>query len=172
MTETEACAATITARPYYWKDTDSSATALTAAIVTNGAVKTYATSAISSKRIKFEVDLATNDSTKTPVLRYFEARGTEKPEGVKVHDCTYAVGDTSSRSSETVRDFLETARTSTSLIRLADLRFRDETKDSGGYVWVVMQPGYPRPTEVETIKGQQPTLGIQCRWQEVDFTIT
>lgn len=172
VTETKGCAAGITVTPKYYKDTDTSASALTAAITTNGTVKTNLTTALSCKRISFRLDLASNDSTKTPEVLFFEARGIEKPEVVRVHQCTYAVGDEPSNRAKTIRTTLRGARTSTSLIKFADLRYGDTTTSGTSYVWVVAEPGTPTEVEIKHEKGRQPELGMQCSWREVSFTVS
>ncbi|MHA2068944.1 MAG: hypothetical protein ACXABY_31670, partial [Candidatus Thorarchaeota archaeon] len=63
ITETVGCTASLTVQPKYRKDTDTSATNLTAAITTNGMVKTNLSGELSCKRIQFELHLATNDSS-------------------------------------------------------------------------------------------------------------
>jgi len=115
--------------------------------------------------------MATGTNTKTPELSYFEARGIEKPEIIRIHDATYRMGDTASRRAKTIRDFLRGGRTSTSLIKLADLRYGDTT---GGttYAWVVMEPGFPQEVEIVYEKGAQPELGMRCRMREVSYTIS
>lgn len=172
VTQTKSCTANLTVTPKYRKDVETSATSLTAAITTNGTVKTNLTSALSCNRIQFELHLATNDSTSTPEVLSFEVRGVEKPETVRIHDCTYALGDTPSKRAETIRTFLRGGRTSTSLIRFADLRYGDSVADSGGYVWVVMQPGSPQEVEILHERGRAPELGLRVKMQEVSFTIT
>jgi len=158
----------ISVRPSYYKDTDTTNTNLTAAITSNGTVKTYLTSAISCNRISFRIDFATNDSSKTPELLYFEARGIEKPEVVRVHDCTYTIGNEPSNRVKTIRTTLRGARTSTSLVKFADLRYGDSTE--AGYVYVVAEPGTPQEVEIKHEKTNQPELGINVRWREVNFS--
>ena len=146
VTETKSCTANLTVTPKYRKDSETTATTLTSAITTNGTVKTNLTSELSSKRIQFELHLATNSSSTTPEVLFFEARGVEKPETVRVHEAIYSIGDTPSRRTETIRTFLRGGRTTTSLIRFADLRYGDDVAGTAGtdFVYVVMQPGYPR----------------------------
>jgi hypothetical protein len=171
VTETEGCAPGQTVTPKYRKDTDTSATALTSAITTNGVVKTNLTSALSCNRIQFEVHLATDDDTKTPEVRYFQARGIEKPEVIRIHEAVYRVAGKPSISTETLRDFLRSGETSTSLIKFADLRYGQST-GSTDYVWVVFEPGYPQEVEITHEKGRKPELGIKVRMREVSFTIS
>lgn len=175
VTQTEDCATGITVTPYYRKDTDTSAATLTAAISTNGTVKTPLTAALSCNRIQFQANLVTNDSAKTPQLLYFEARGTEKPETVRIHECTYAIGDTPSKRAETIRTFLRGGRTSTSLIKFADLRYQGPTPTgttSTDYVWVILLPGSPTEVEILHERDKSPELGIRVRFQEVNFTVS
>lgn len=175
VTETEGCSANVNVTPKYRKDTDTgNGTALTAAIITNGTVKTNLTTALSCKRIQFELHLATNSSSSTPIVKLFEARGIEKPETIVVHDVTYAIGSTPSKEVKTIKTFLEGGRTSTTLMKFADLRFKESTAgtSTGDYVWVVMEPGFPKIVALKHEKGRQPELGIQVRLQEVSFTIS
>ncbi len=171
ITETKNCTANITVTPKYLKDTETTASALTDVIITNGVVKTNLTDPLSCKRIQFELDLATNSSSTTPVVTYFEARGIEKPEKIRIHEATYLVGDEPSQKAETVRDFFRTARASTSLIRFADLRYGESTANSS-YVWVTMIPGYPQEVDILHERGKAPELGIKIRLQEIDYTIS
>ena len=170
VTETKGCTSTITVTPKYLKDTDTTASSLTDAITANGVVKTSLTEPLDCKRIQFELDLATGTNTITPQVTYFEARGIENPEKVRIHEAVYLIGDEPSRTTESIRDFFRDARESTNLIRFADLRYGDSTSSS--YVWVVMMPGYPQEIEILHEKGRSPEMGIKCRFQEVDYTIS
>uniref|UniRef100_A0A6H1ZG67 Putative peptidase n=1 Tax=viral metagenome TaxID=1070528 RepID=A0A6H1ZG67_9ZZZZ len=169
VTETINCSATETVSTKYRKDTDTSATALTSAIVTNGVVLTSLSSVLSSKRIQFELHLVTGDFTTTPEVLFFQARGIEKPESIRIHEAVYDISNMLQRRAETFRSNLRTARTTTSLIKFADLRYGDDTAGTAGtdYVWVVMQPSYPQEVEVLQEKGSAPRLGLKVRWQEV-----
>lgn len=172
ITETEDCAAGITVTPYYRKDTDSSASALTSAITTNGTVKTNLTSELSCNKIQFQLNLATNNSASTPQVKYFQARGVEKPECVRIHECTYTLGTTPSRIAQETRDFLRTGRTTTKLIKFCDLRY--STQGTGGtkntdYVYCTMMPGYPEEIEIYHEKYSQPEKAIRIRLREVSF---
>jgi hypothetical protein len=159
---------TISVTPYYYKNMDTTRTALTAAIVTNGTIKTNLTSAISCNRISFEVDLASNDPYKTPELQFFQTRGIEKPETIRTHECVYSIGDEPSNRAESIRTFLRNARTSTSLIKFADLRYNDSTVT--GYTYVIVPPGYPQEVEVVGEVSRSPEIGIRMRWQEVSYS--
>lgn len=174
VTQTTGCTANLTVTPKYRKDTDTSATSLTAAITTNGTVKTNLTSALNCNRIQFELHLATNDDTSTPEVLFFQARGIEKPETVRVHEATYKAVSKPSITTLTMRDFIRDGKTSTSLIKFADLRYGQTTSgtSSSDYVWVVFEPGYPREVEVVHEKGRKPELGIMVRMREVSFTIS
>jgi hypothetical protein len=172
VTETKGCAAGITVTPKYFKDTDTSASSLTSAITTNGVVKTDLTTALSGKRFKFELDLATNDSTKTPEVHRLTIRGHEKPETHRIHNCTYLVGEDKSHRTKTVRTTLRGLRTTTTLVKFADCRYGEEVTKTGAvagtdYHYCVMLPGYPRETEVIQSKGNDTELAIECRFMEV-----
>jgi hypothetical protein len=174
VTETKACSANVTVTPKYRKDTDTSMTALTAAITTNGVVHTNLTAALATKRIQFELDLATNDASITPIVTLFEARGTEKPETIRIHEATYVIGDMPAKKAETLRTFLRGGRTSTTLMCFADLRYGQTTSGAAGtdYIYVVMEPGYPQEIDIIHEKGRAPELGIKCRFIELNLAST
>ncbi len=154
----------------YRKDAETSATSIIAAAATNGVYETNFTSELTSKKIQFELHLASNTNTATPEVSFFQAKGIEKPTTVRIHDCTYSISQSPRVSVETLRDFMRTGRTSTTLIKFADLRYGDSTGDTS-YVWVVLEPGYPREVEIFHAKTSKPELGINCRFREVSFTI-
>lgn len=172
ITETAGCTANITVTPKYRKDTDTSDSALTAAITTNGTVKTNLTSAISGKKIQFELWLATNDATITPQVLLFEAHGFEKPETIRIHEATYSLSDTPELKGSTIRSFLRGGRTSTSLIKFADLRWGEYTSGTAGtnYQYVIMEPGYPKEIEIYREKDSAPEPAITVRWVETNFS--
>ena len=132
------------------------------------------TSALHNKRISFEIWLASITNTATPVVTYFQAKGTEKPTTVRINEAYYRIGDKPSERAETIRTLLRTARTSTTLVKFADLRYGQKTSGtaSGDYVWCVMMPGFPKEVEVKHEKQRQPELAVQVRLQEVSFTIS
>jgi len=169
--ETEDCAAGKTVTIKYRKDTDTTATACTADLTSNGINETKLTSALNCNRIQFEIHLATDDSSTTPKVKSFKASGIEKPEVVRIHECYYSIGDEPSNRAKTIRTALRTARASTSLVKFADLRYNDDTATTS-YVWVTMQPGYPQEVEVAHERSRAPELAVLVRWQEVDFTIS
>jgi len=168
VTETTGCTTNLTVTPKYRKDTDTTATQLTDAITTNGIVKTDLIREVSANRMQFELHLATNDSSNTPEVLFFEARGVEQPEKARIHEATYIVGHTLFRKPKPIWDFLEDARDSTELIKFADLRYGQSTSGNN-FKWVVMQPGYPVPIELTQTKGKQPELAIRVRLQEVSY---
>jgi hypothetical protein len=171
VTETHNCSANITVQPKYRVDTETSMTNLTAAIATNGNVHTNLTTTLACKRIQFELDMTTNNSAISPEIKYFEARGCERPEIVRIHDVTYSVGDTPTKRSETIRSFLRTGRTSTNLIRFADLRYGGTTGGTAGtdFVYCVMEPNYPQEVDIIHEKTRQPEMGIKCRFIEINL---
>lgn len=158
----------------YRDDTDTTATAIIAAATTVGVYESNFSSALTNKRIQFEIHLASDTNTATPVVSYFQAKGTEKPTTVRTHEAYYSVGDRPSDRVKTIRNLLRTARTSTTLVKFADLRYGQETLGtaSGDYYWCVMLPGFPKEVEIKHEKGRQPELALQVRLQEVSFTIS
>lgn len=172
--ENSGCAAGETIQIKYRKDAETSATSCVAAGTTNGVHEENFTSALSCKRIQFEIHLASNTSTATPTITLFQAKGVEKPTTVRIHEAYYAIGDRPSDRGKTIRDLLRTGRTSTTLIKFADLRFGQTTSgtSSGDYVWCVLMPGFPKEVEVIHEKGRPPELALQVRLQEVSYTIS
>src|SRR3972149_3285391 len=170
--ETKGGASGKTVQIKYRKDTDTSATECIAAHTTNGVHEVAFATALSCKRIQFEINLASDTSTATPEVTRFQAKGVEKPTTVRVHEAYYAVGDRPSDRVKTIRNLLRTARTSTTLIKFADLRFGQKTSGtaSGDYVWCIMMPGFPLETEIAHEKGRPPELAIQGRLQEESYT--
>lgn len=172
--ETSGCDTGESVQIKYRKDTDTSATECVAANTSNGINEHYFTAALACNRIQFEIHLASNTNTATPQVTMFQVKGTEKPTTTRIHEAYYAVGDRPSDRVKTIRNLLRTGRTSTTLIKFADLRFGQSTAgtSSGDYVWCVMMPGYPLETEIVHEKGRQPELAMQVRLQEIDFTIS
>lgn len=157
----------------YRKDTDTSATTCIAAATTNGVYESNFSAELACNRIQFQLDLASNTNTATPEVSYFQAKGVEKPTTTRIHEAVYTIGDEPSARAETLRDLLRTARTSTSLIRFADLRYNETTGGTAGtdFVYCVMEPGYPQEIEVtHRDKGATPELGMKVRLREVSYT--
>ncbi len=158
----------------YRKDTDAStATNCIAAATTNGVYESNFSAELACKRIQCQIDLASNTSTATPEVSYFQAKGIEKPTTVRIHEAVYTIGDEPSTRAKTLRDLLRTARTSTSLIRFADLRYNETTGGTAGtdFVYCVMEPGYPQEIEIfHRDKGSTPELGLRVRLREVSYS--
>ncbi len=156
----------------YRKDAETSATECIAAAVTNGIFETNFTLALSSKRIQFEIHLASDTNTATPEVSFFQAKGIEKPTTVRIHEATYSIGGEPSKSAEAIRTFLRGGRTSTSLISFADLRYGEKTSGTAGtdFVYVVMMPGSPQEVEIIHTKNRAPELGLRCRFMEVNYS--
>ncbi len=155
----------------YRKDTDTSATSIIAAATTNGVYESNFSSALTSKRIQFELHLASNTSTATPEVSYFQAKGVEKPTVVRIHEAVYKMGDKPTNRVSTLRSLLRTAGSTTNLIRFADLRYGDSTVDGKTYVYVSVEPGWPKEVEILRDKSRQPEIGIQMRMREVSYTL-
>jgi len=158
----------------YRKDTDTSMSNATSSTpyITNGIQEKTFSSALSCNRIQFEIDLASDTSTATPQVRYIELKGIEKPEIVRVHEAVYMIGDQPTDRAKTLRDLFRTARSSTTLIKFADLRFNGTTGGTAGtdYVYCAMEPGYPQEVEILHTKDRQPELGIKVRMREVNYS--
>ena len=149
-------------------------TSIIAAHNTSGVHEVNFTSALNNKRIQFELWLASDTNTATPVVTFFQAKGVEKPTTVRVHEAYYSIGDRPTDRAKTIRTLLREGRNSTTLVKLADLRYGQTCQGtaSGDYVWCVMMPGYPKEVEIKHEKQRQPELAIQVRLQEVSYTIT
>ncbi len=153
----------------YRDDTDiSTGASVVTAYNTAGVVETNLSSALNNKRIQFELHLTSGGSTATPVVTLFQAKGTEKPTTVRIHEATYAIGSEPGKTTETLRAFLHTGRTTTTLLKFADLRYGEST--GGSYHYAVMMPGYPQEVEILHEKGDEPELGMRVRLQEVSFS--
>ena len=156
----------------YRKDAETSATECIAASATNGVFETNFSAELASNKIQFEIHLASNTSTATPEVRYFQAKGVEKPTTVRIHEATYAIDDSPSQNAEVLRDLLRTGRTSTTLIRFANLNFEEKTSGSAGtdFVYCVMEPGFPREVEIVHLDKREPEQAIQVQLREVSFS--
>ena len=160
----------------YWTDaqTGTGTTCLAAYQPTGDsdcAVSKTFSAALTGKRIRFKLDL-TGNGTSTPIVRAFIVKGSEKPEVHRIHDCTYYAGSKVSELTRTVRDALRTAKTSTSLVKLADLRYgvwpQKGTSGTQGtdWVYVTMEEG-PDEQEIIAEKGKDPEVLIHVKWREV-----
>ncbi len=156
----------------YRKDTDTSASSIIAAAATNGTYESNFSSALTSKRIQYELHLASNTVTATPEVSYFQAKGVEKPTVVRIHEAVYRMGDKPTDRVSTLRSLLRTAGSTTNLIRFADLRYGDSTVDGATYVWTSMAPGWPKEVEILRDKSRQPEIGIQVKLIEISYTLT
>jgi len=156
----------------YRKDTDTSATSIIAAAATNGTFETNFSSALTSKRIQFELHLASDTSTATPEVSYFQAKGVEKPTVVRIHKVFYKLGDSPTQRVSTLRSLLRLAGSTTNLIRFADLRYGDSTVDGATYVWCSVEPGFPKEPEFEHAKKMQPGIAVEVWLREVSFSLT
>ncbi len=163
-----------TTQVMYRDDADIGSTSVISAYNTAGVVETLFSTALNNKKIQYELHLASNTNTATPVVTYFQAKGIEKPTTIRIHEAYYKVGDKPSDRVKTVRTLLREGRDTTTLIKFADLRYGQTTSGtaSGDYVWTVMMPGYPKEVEVKHEKQRQPELAVMVRLQEVSFTIS
>jgi len=158
----------------YRSNNDLGATECVGAHTTAAVHENNFSTAIANKRVQFELHLASDTKTATPVVRLFQAKGVEKPTTVRIHEAYYKVGDRPTDRVKTIRTLLREARNTTTLIKFADLRYGQKTSGTvdGDYVWCVMMPGFPKEVEVKHEKQRQPELAIMVRLQEVSFTIS
>jgi hypothetical protein len=165
VTETEDCSATVTVQPKYRKDSGTTMEILTPIITTNGTVETSLSNPIAGNKFQFEIDLATGASTATPQVLFFQMTGLEKPDVIRIIHATYVAGDTPNMKVSVLRDLLRTARTTTSLIKWADLRFTPSGTSGTEYSYVVMEPGYPKEVEIFKGKDKGTELGFEVAWR-------
>ncbi len=161
-----------TVQVQYRKDTDTSVTSCIAAAATNGVYESNFSAELACKRIQFQINLASDTSTATPEVSYFQAKGVEIPTTIRIHEAVYSIGDEPTARAETLRDLMRTARTSTTLIRFADLRYNETTGGTAGtdFVYCVLEPGYPQEVEIlHRDKGSTPEMGIKVRLREISF---
>jgi len=159
----------------YRDDADIGAgAACVAAHTTLGVHESNLTSALNNKRVQFELWLASDTNTATPVVSFFQAKGIEKPTTVRTHEAYYRLGDTPSKRTKTIRTLLRAGRDSTTLMKFADLRYSQTVTGTttGDYTWCVMEPGFPREVEIKHEKQRSPELAIQVKLREVSFTIS
>lgn len=156
----------------YWDDTDTGSTSVIAAATTVGVYETNFSSAITNNRVQFEIHLASDTDTATPVVSYFQAKGIEKPVRTRVHQATYTIGDEPTNRAKTLRDFFRTARTTTTLLKFADLRYGETTGGTAGtdYVYCVLEPESPEQVEIIHRKDGSKEMGIRVRLREVSFS--
>lgn len=159
----------------YRKDTDTGAGTECVATgtigTTNGVTEHNFKDELASNKIQFEIHLASDTNTATPEVRYFQAKGVEKPTTVRIHEATYAIDDSPSQNAEVLRDLLRTGRTVTTLIRFANLNFEEYTGGTAGtdFVYCVMEPGFPQEVEIVHLDGREPEQAIQVNLREVSF---
>jgi hypothetical protein len=172
VVETANCTASDRIYLAYRDDADTTSTTIVASFYTNGVQELKLSSALTNKRIAIEIifDIDAHVTT-PPEVRYLELKGIEVPEVTKLHTCTFEVGDEPEIRAKTIMDYLDTARASTSLIKFADLRRGMLTSDTT-YKWVVVEPGYPRFTEVTHENSRHPEYAVECVFREVDYTVS
>jgi len=168
----------------YQKNEEGTMTTVSSNIVTPGITENIISlngdgaTLLVGKRFQFQITftIGTNLVYGIPYVDYVELRGLEMPEPVRIHDVTYALRDIPNGDNvKTLRDFLRTAETTTSLVKLADLRMQRQRvtgTTSTDYVWVMIEPGYPQELELRQESGMKPELLVRCRWKEVSFTVS
>lgn len=156
----------------YRDDTDTSPTSVIAAATTVGIYEISFSSAINNKRVQFEIHLASDTNTATPVVSYFQAKGIEKPVRTRIHQAIYIIGDEPTNRAKTLRDFFRAARTTTTLLKFADLRFNETTGGTAGtdYVYCILEPESPEQVEITHRKDGSKEMGIKVRLREVSFS--
>ena len=156
----------------YRKDAETTATECIAAAATNGVFETNFSAELASNKIQFEIHLTSNTEAATPEVRYFQAKGVEKPTTERIHEATYAIDDSPTQSAEVLRDLLRTGRTSTTLIRFANLNFEESTGGTAGtdFVYCVFEPGSPEEVEIIHLDGRSPEQAIKVSMREVSFS--
>ena len=157
----ENLAAGITIDVEYWRDTDTSWTALTT-ITANG-VQDVDLASLSCTKVRLKFILKSNDNTITPILREFIYRGVLQPEITKTLDFTVVLGQSSSRKPSTNLTFLEAGRVSAAPIKLLDLRF-------GTTKYITFLPNSPDEREILDEVSKQPTYTARILAQQLNWT--
>lgn len=170
ITETLDCGSGQTVTIKYRKDTDTSATTITSPIEDNGFIKTDFNEQIDCNKIQFEIHLATDDSTSTPRVRYFQARGMEVSEDLKVYNAFYSVKESQFESAKDLIDFLREGKSTTSLVKFTNLH--DSPKGLKGdkgrdWIWVKMM-GVKETTVFHGIN-REPEVAVNVMMREVSF---
>jgi len=153
--------ADINIKVYYEKDTDSSWTLL--ATITSNGVQSVDLSALSGKKFRLKIELNSNDSTKTPILREYIYRGVLQPETTRTLDFTVILGQSDMRKPSLDLAFLEGGRTATAPITLKDLRF-------GTTKYIMFLPNSPMEIEAIDEHSKQPTYRARIVAQQLNWT--
>jgi len=146
-----------------WVSIDTAYTTATAA----GTKKYFDLSNVSCKKIRFKIQLDTDSTTKTPIVKFFAAYGFVMPTKVQVFDfmvdCSRPGG---TGLNQTLRDFLWGGRDTTSLITLKD-PFQIGTTSSH---YVRYLPGYPRESFITQEQGKQALPVVHVKAYKVDWS--
>jgi len=156
----------------YRDDTDTSSTQLISAFNTGGLTETVFGSAINDNRIQYELHLASDTSSATPVVTYFQAKGIEKPTVVRTHEMVLKAYDGKTNQAKTLRNLLRDSGSSTSLVRFADIGFGQKVSGTAGtdYYNCVVEPGYPLEQRILTNRNGTTEMGVKLVLREVNFS--
>jgi hypothetical protein len=132
------------------------------AAATAGTKKYVDTAPVSAKKVKFRIALASNNTAKTPIVKYVAAYGSIRPPRVRFFEFTcYAEGGQTGMSLA-LRDFLVTCRDATTLVTLID-RF-------GASHSVRILPGYPIEEELGNLENKQTAVVLHVKAEKVDWS--
>jgi len=149
---------------YYEADEAGSWTAIDTAYSadTSGTKKYLDTAPVAAKKVRFKIALASNNSAYTPIVKYFAAYGSVKPDRVRMFDFTVLAEEGFSSRPETLRDFLIDGRDSRTLITMTD-RF-------GTDHYVRILPGFPIEEEMVDEYGKSVGIAMSVRCEKVDWS--
>ncbi len=150
----------ITIEIYYQLDTDTTWTPLTT-IRKNG-VQSVDLNALSCQKIRLKIELNSNDSSVTPILREFIYRGVLQPEVTRMLDFTVLLSQSTSRKVSSDLSFLVSGRTTTVPITLKDNRF-GTTKP------IIFLPNSPMEIEAIDEASKQPSYQARIVAQELNW---
>jgi hypothetical protein len=132
------------------------------AAATAGTKKYVDTAPVSAKKVKFRIALATNNTAKTPIVKYFAAYGSVRPTRARMFDFTVYAEAGPTASGLNLRDFLVDCRDSTSLVTFYD-RFNASHS-------VRVLPGYPVETEMLNEEAKEPAVVCKVKLEKVDWS--
>lgn len=144
-----------------WKDTTAIAAA-TAGTKHYTSEVSGVTNVASFNKVKFKIALASNNSTKTPVVKFFAAYGQIRPPQTRVMDFTIDVENPKQATSKVLRDALISARSSTSFVTIVDV--------FGATSYIEVLPGYPEEIFIKQPYAVQPHMGLHVKAIVIDWS--
>ena len=156
--------ATKNVKLYYATDDSTSFTAIDTVIssATMGSKKYADTTPVPFKKVKFKIELNSDSSSVTPIVKYFAAYGSIRPTRIRQFDFSLLAEQGTSASPKMIRDFCCDMRDSTALVTLKD-RF-------GTDHYIRILPGYPVEEELVNKDGSQVGIVMHVKAEKVDWS--